>query len=249
MTKKFNLRFFIVSILLLFSLVAIVPAFAQNVSATPGFDVEVTSNGVSVYRVNADGSRTLIVFVPAAAPTSAQTAAGVSPMDSTLEVFPDGFLIVNVSHLNMRSGDGPGYTVVKVVDGGNRLDILGRNADRSWWFVEHNGARGWVNNVHVVVRGNLTDVPLVQSAGTLIQPSLYIGYDGNGLFGSLPHNGEWVCTLPGKSEHPIVGRSEGSNWYQIEATCKDGTEIVGWIQADRGIVRNPAGTFIPITNV
>jgi hypothetical protein len=45
-----------------------------------------------------------------------------------------------------------------------------------------------------------------------------------------------------------VGRSQQSSWYEIQATCQDGSAVTGWIAAEHGIVRNPAGVPFPVTD-
>lgn len=221
------------------------PISAQTAAA--GLDVDVTEAGVSVYRVNTDGSRSLIIFIPAI-PTSTTDEITVSAQSA--DIVSTGYLIVNTGALNVRSGPGAQYTVLATVAGGDELDVIGQNDGReNWWFVElANGQRGWVNNIHVLIRGDLSDVPVVAHEGILIQPTLYIGWAGNPIFPSLPHQGAPVCYLPGNSEFPIIGRSARSTWYQIVATCNDGSPVTGWIEAQLGIVRNPAGTEFPVTD-
>lgn len=226
------------------SLLVILTAFPVSAQA-PGLDVDISSEGVSVYRIQADGSRSLVIFIPAVASASAQADSSMSS-----DINMDGYLIVNTYALNVRTGPGAQYTVIGTVAGGDELHVVGKNDGReNWWYVElANGQRGWVNNIHVLVRGDLSDVPVVEHMGVLIQPTLYVGYTGNPLYPTLPHQGAPVCYLPGNTEFPIVGRSGQSSWYQIAATCQDGTAVIGWIEAQLGIVRNPAGVEFPVTD-
>ena len=227
-------------------LLTALPISAQETAA--GLDVDVTEAGVSIYRVNTDGSRSLIIFVPAI-PTET-TAVEETISAQAADAISTGYLIVNVGALNVRSGPGAQYTVIATIAGGDELDVIGKNDGReNWWYVElANGQRGWINNIHVLVRGDLSGTPVVEHEGVLIQPTLYVGYPGNPIFPSLPHDGAPVCYLPGDSIFPIIGRSQLSSYYEIVATCQDGTPVTGWIEAQWGIVRNPAGLEFPVTD-
>jgi len=222
-----------------------IPATAQSAS---GLDVEITEDGVSVFRINADGSQSLIIFVPAL-PAMMDTDSD-GPISTSADVLTHGYLIINTGALNVRSGPGTEYTVIATIAGGDEVGVVGKNDGREfWWYVElANGQRGWINNIHTLIRGDLSGAPVIQTTGTLIQPTLYIGYAGNPIFPSVPHKGIPLCYLPGQSEFPIIGRTSQSSFYQIVATCQDGTIVTGWIQAEFGIVRNPAGTEFPVTN-
>lgn len=156
-----------------------------------------------------------------------------------------GYAVVNTDNLFLRSGDSPRYSVIAILDGGTELAVLGRNEDRTWWYVQVGGLRGWSSSEFLVLRGDLTDVQVVPVAGEFTQPRLYVGFTGNPLY-ALPIAGTAsYCALPGNLEYAIVGRTAASDWYQIEAEC-DGDMVTGWMQADRGIVRNPSGVSIPV---
>lgn len=243
MLQRTKLGLFVLGLLVLLTAL---PISAQETAA--GLDVDVTEDGVSVYRVNSDGSRSLIIFVPAIPTETPATEETV--MAQSADVISTGYLIVNVGALNVRSGPGVQYTILATVAGGDELHVIGQNDGReNWWYVElANGQRGWINNIHVIIRGDLSDVPVVEHEGVLIQPTLYVGYPGNPLFPTLPHQGVPVCYLAGHSEFPIVGRSQQSSFYQIVGTCQDGTQVTGWIEAQWGIVRNPAGVEFPVTD-
>ena len=160
-----------------------------------------------------------------------------------------GYAVVNTDNLFLRSGDDPRYSVIGIVDGGTLLAVLGRNEDRTWWYVQVGGLRGWVKSEFLVLRGNLTGVPEVPVLGEFTQPSLYVGYSGNPVY-NLPtmFSGE-VCRLPGDLDYAVIGRTAASDWYLIEVPCGETEEdyVTAWIQADRGLLRNPGSVFIPIS--
>lgn len=66
---------------------------------------------------------------------------------------------------NCRSGPSPAYDPpVAVLRRGDRADILGRNSDRSWWYVQVPGreTKCWVWGDNVSVEGDTGNVPVVQ---------------------------------------------------------------------------------------
>ncbi|RMG71127.1 MAG: hypothetical protein D6711_16020 [Chloroflexi bacterium] len=155
-----------------------------------------------------------------------------------------GYLIVNTFRLNMRSGDGAEYTVVGQVNGGTRLAVLGVNAERTWWYVQANNIRGWVRNDFVIVRGNLTNTPIVVADGVILPPRFFL-YIGTDIYSRATTSSSVVCHIPGNREYVIVGRNANATWYGIEAEC-DGETVVAWIDAELGAVRNPGNQAIPI---
>lgn len=157
-----------------------------------------------------------------------------------------GYAIVNTDNLFIRTGDSARYEVIGIVDGGTRLVVLGRNDDRSWWYVQVGGMRGWVSSEFLVLRGDLTGVPEVPVTGRFTPPSLYVGYPGNLVY-ALPIAGTGtLCALPGATSFEIIGRTSNSAWYEIVFTCDD-AELTGWLPAELGILRNPANVAIPVT--
>jgi len=161
-----------------------------------------------------------------------------------------GYAIVNTDNLSVRSGDGPQYTLVAIVDGGTPLVVLGRNDygadDQTWWYVQVGDVIGWVNGEYLYFRGDLTNVPVVPVHGELIQPRFLLIRDPALLYSAPNFNAAGICTLSGGLEYRVVGRDNDIVWYEIEADC-DGATVTGWIPAYLGAIRNPAGLFIPVT--
>jgi uncharacterized protein YraI len=245
---------------LLVIMAMVVTAFAIPVSAQDapsGFNIITNDTGISIFRINSDGTQTRIFYVSATTgnaidSTTGQGGGGSSSSSSVTssDVIGTGYLIVNTQSLNVRTGPGTQYTVITTTAGGDQLGVIGRNNGReNWWFVElANGQRGWINNIHVLARGDLSSASVVEHQGVVIASTLYIGYPGNPLFPSVPHQGIPVCYLPGNSISTIVGRSQNSSFYEIQATCQDGSAVTGWVEAIHGIVRNPAGVAFPVTD-
>jgi uncharacterized protein YraI len=71
-------------------------------------------------------------------------------------------LVVNTSFLNVRSGDGPQYTVIATVVGGTELPALGVNADGTWFLVSTPVGNGWVDVSFTLPRGDFRFVPVIR---------------------------------------------------------------------------------------
>src|SRR6185503_5718974 len=85
-----------------------------------------------------------------------------------------GFLVVNTDNLSLRSGDGPEFTLVGIVDGGTKLIPLGRNLDFSWWYVQAGDKIGWAKAEFLVARGDLTSVTVVPSEGEITPATFFV---------------------------------------------------------------------------
>jgi hypothetical protein len=156
-----------------------------------------------------------------------------------------GYAIVNTGFANLRSGDGPGYTKVGVVANGDELIVLGRNATRTWWYVRAGDVSGWVLGSLLILRGDLSDVPVVATAGEIIPATLFVPAPRNLIYNGLQSTSVVICEAAGGLEMLIKGISFNQSWILIEAVCTDGRVVEGWIASDRGFIRNPAGLSIP----
>ncbi len=79
-------------------------------------------------------------------------------------------LVVNTSFLNVRSGDGPQYTVVATVVGGTELPALAVNPSGTWYLVSTPVGNGWVDVSFTLPRGDFRFVPVVR-AEVSVQPA------------------------------------------------------------------------------
>ncbi len=78
--------------------------------------------------------------------------------------------VINTGALNARTGPGPQYTTAFVLSGGTEAQIVGRNADWSWWLLDTPWGSGWVYAIYVLVRGDTSSVPYV-APNTTVAPS------------------------------------------------------------------------------
>ena len=161
-----------------------------------------------------------------------------------------GYAVVNTDNLSVRSGDGPEYTLVAIVDGGTELVVLGRNRfagdAETWWYVQVGDVVGWVSGQFLIMRGDLSHVPEVPVRGDLIQPRFLLIRDQTPLYVSPDFNATGLCALNGGLEYPVVGRDADMVWYQVQADC-NGSTLTGWVPAYLGAIRNPAALLIPVT--
>lgn len=160
---------------------------------------------------------------------------------------PTYYGIVNTSVANIRSGDGVAYSSLGTVSGSTRLTILGRNPGRTWWFVEANGLTGWINGELIILRGNLTQVPVQAVNGELV-PATILLFADTWIYNTTNNlNSYRMCVLPANGEFNVTAQTQDGVWYRINATC-NGTPVTGWIFSDSGAFRNQGGSPVPIIN-
>lgn len=155
----------------------------------------------------------------------------------------EGYLISNTGSLNIRSGDGPQYTIVGRIRGGTELVVLGVNERRTWWYVQVGDIRGWVNNELVINRGDLTRVPVVPVLGEIFLPRLFV-FSASPIYMASNTRSGVICTIDGDLEYTIIGKNRDGTWFGIEAQC-NGQMVVGWIEDERGAIRNSGDLPIP----
>lgn len=68
---------------------------------------------------------------------------------------------VTVAELNIRQGPDTSYPPVGTLRRGDLVQIIGRNADSSWWAVSYKGGSAWVFSELVVPEDDVSNVPLV----------------------------------------------------------------------------------------
>lgn len=157
----------------------------------------------------------------------------------------DGYLIVNTGSLNLRSGDGPQFTIVGRVPSGTELVVLGRNETRTWWFVQVGEIRGWVNGEFTILRGDLTNAPLTPVTGEIF-PARFAVYADINIRVAPFENSARVCVVEGDLEYFIVGQSDDGEWIEIAAMC-GGEMVTGWLPFENGAIRNSGDLPIPVT--
>lgn len=179
-------------------------------------------------------------------PTVALNTAPPRPTNDPADVLAvPGYFIVNTDNLSLRSGDGPEYTLVGIVDGGTDLIPLGRNEDYTWWYVQAGTIVGWAKGEFLVLRGDATDVPVVPTLGAVAEPRVFVHLDQL-LYSAPDVTSLPLCSISRDQEYFIVGRNGDASFFQVQATC-DGVLVNGWIPGELASVRNPAEVEIPVT--
>jgi len=157
----------------------------------------------------------------------------------------EGYLIVATDNLFLRSGDSAQYTPLAILDGGTRLIPLGQNGlEDLWWYVQVGTFRGWVTNQFVVIRGDLSEIPVAAVNGRILPATLYMGA-ANQIY-SRPGSIRVLCNATAGRNYIVTGRdADAESWYRIQVIC-DGLPVEGWVQSDRVLYRNPGGVLVPV---
>lgn len=96
---------------------------------------------------------------PTSVPTPTAGAADVPPTDAV--PLTGAVAQANVDELNLRQGPGTSYPPVGTLALGERVQIVGRSADDSWWAVAYGGGTAWVFAALTTTDGDVSDVPVV----------------------------------------------------------------------------------------
>lgn len=207
----------------------------QTIAIATGSCAGLTSEGALPTVVNGETSSSVEINAVPPRPVNSDAVTSTLP----------GFLVVNTDNLSLRSGDGPEYTLVGIVDGGTKLIPLGRNLKFSWWLVQAGDIVGWAKAEFLVARGDLTSVKVVPSQGEITPATFYV-YSKSALLSAPKANAVPLCVIAGDTEYIAVGRTKATDWYEVQATC-DNAVVKGWLAAEKGAFRGPAGTFLPVT--
>jgi uncharacterized protein YraI len=132
-------------------------------------------------------------------------------------------LITNVGRLNVRTGPGPGFPVVTILDVGANVGLIGRNADASWVQIQLPGSvQGWVNARYVTPSVPISSLPIVAqvSAASARVNAFFLNVrTGPGVAFAV------IGTLSRGDGVSLVGRSVDGVWAQI--VLPNGTR--GWV--------------------
>lgn len=141
-------------------------------------------------------------------------------------LIPRANATITAPRLNVRTQPTTDAQIIQRVEGGGVYDVVGKNADSTWWQILVNGQPGWVfanyvsvdrpGAVPITSANDAPDVPLTGITGI-------IGVDVN--VRSDPGASEALLgTIRAGARVNLVGRNASMSWIQIEFR---GT--VGWI--------------------
>ena len=95
------------------------------------------------------------------------TAATTSPSPTPTTATP--ITVTVITDTNVFNGPGTDYEVVGSLKAGDNADVLGRNADSSWWQIRFKGGKAWIADA--VVDAN----PEAYKLSVVSAPSLRTG--------------------------------------------------------------------------
>lgn len=213
-----------------------------NVRGAPGEEAILLgrlSAGQQVYLIGRSGNNVWLNIEwqygtgwVAARYTSVGDAAPTTPAD-TVEDTPvteaAPFAVVNAYALNVRSGPGTNFTIVGTVTGGERLPIIGQNADGSWYNVQTVVGEGWIAARYVITRNEFGNAPLttdtvVVSPQTTIETTIIINTGSLNVRTGPGAEYTILTTVRGGDEFPVLARNRAYTWLQIQTPAG-----IGWV--------------------
>jgi hypothetical protein len=72
---------------------------------------------------------------------------------------------------SVHSGPGETYAVVGSLEAGDTADVVGRNAEGSWWQIVFQGSTVWISDAVVTVNAEAYNVPVVDVPATDVAAS------------------------------------------------------------------------------
>lgn len=103
-------------------------------------------------------------ITPADAGPAVPASSPVPQLDLGILTGPPARVIS--ASLNLRQGPGTAFPSVGELQQGDLIQIIGRNADSTWWAVLYRGGTAWVFAELVEPQGDTSQVPLVATPGS-----------------------------------------------------------------------------------
>lgn len=159
-----------------------------------------------------------------AAPTVDPEAFAEAPVTE-----PDSFAIVNASSLNLRAGPNVNFAVIGILTGGERLPILGRNEDGTWFNVQTVFGEGWVSARYVITRNEFGNAPVttdtvIVDSSTFVGPRVIINTGSLNIRSGPGSEFTILGIASGGDEFPLLARNASFTWVQIRTSVG-----VGWV--------------------
>ena len=150
--------------------------------------------------------------------------------------------VANASYLNIRSGPGPGYSVVGRLTRNMQVVVIGRNIDNSWVQLQGYGTQ-WVNATYMAFQGDLNSVAVTSdqtphsAAYTAIIRNAYVINVRSGPGVGFASIGRVVKD----QQVTLVGRSLDFAWVQLQADSPQ------WINSQFVALQNGTLNSLPVT--
>jgi uncharacterized protein YraI len=206
----------------------------------------VSSNGqawVSAsWTVTSNTANVPVIPAPPAPPTVTPPAPPAGSVTGT-----------TIEPLNVRSGPGTQFPSYGVVPAGTQGQIIGANANSSWYQVVvpttiAASGNGWVSAAYIQVSGGpipVVPTPVPPSAVQPLPPTgtgaVATALDSINVRSGPSTNYPSYGTAPAGSTAPVIGVSADGGWWQISVSTATIPEGVGWVSADYVSVSNPDG--------
>jgi uncharacterized protein YraI len=130
--------------------------------------------------------------------------------------------VVTAGRLNVRSGPSVAYPVIDVVDQGDQLTLLGRNADASWAQISlTGGGQGWVGTRYLDPSIPLSDLPVTGQT----DPYGVVGTSALNLRAGPGYQYDVLRVVYYGQGVSLQGRNADASWIWVK--LPDGTE--GWL--------------------
>ena len=159
------------------------------------------------------------------APPPTPTPSTGAPSEATPSAGGEPIATVTTGALNVRSGPGIGYEVITIVYEGDRLTLIGRNANTSWIQIRlPDGREGWVGNFYIRPETPLNTLPV--TSGTASEPVATV------TTGSLnvragPGSTFAVLTVVNQYQQMnMTGRNSNGSWVRVRVSG-----IEGWVSS------------------
>ncbi len=128
---------------------------------------QATANALALTATPADNTPPPAPDLPSPEPTTdttaAQPTAAPQPTQAPAVQNPGSGVpaTVNTGELYVRQGPGTAYPTVGTLNLGDTIQIVGRNADSSWWAISYESGTAWVFAGLTAPQGDVGEVPLV----------------------------------------------------------------------------------------
>jgi uncharacterized protein YraI len=154
---------------------------------------------------------------------------------------------VNSPKLNVRSGPGPGYSVVKVIEQGTVVTLLGRNADSSWAKVRVGNAdatttEGWASTFYLTTNVSWSSLPVVTDDKAPTQPTAYVNTASLNMRKGPSPEYSVIMTLGYGHLLNLLGRDESGSWVEVATNG-----VKGWVDASFIVPSVPISS-LPVTS-
>lgn len=172
------------------------------------------------------------------------------PVPGALAQSPEqaGVTATTTANLRLRSGPSTSFADLGTVPHSTQLEVLGRDEDSNWLYVEHDGTRGWVAGWHTNIAGLLSSVPVVEADGTGAAAPSAAPAAATGLVATPRVNlrlragagtgFRQIGSVQSGTAVPVLEESADGQWLRVQY---DGTEgwIAGWLADTATVTSSP----------